>query len=227
MENWRRFVIKENEEKLKEFYHASQASFLESFKSGIDIQKGASSEDTWQGSGFYVFASKEKALNHAKQLADPDSQTTKFGDMGDGGGIIVVIDPPLTPENFDIDYEHWNRVYLQFLLDNLDYVWQNKEALSIHPKASRNRFEKHRMITFQTPLFPRVAYKVATPQRGMARAKVLQKSADGMAETYPDLFRRFEEQALPSAAVLKYNGTEKIFPLRIEDLEGNIIWSRN
>jgi hypothetical protein len=40
----------------------------------------------------------------------------------------------------------------------------------------------------------------------------------------PELFNKFEQEYLPKASVLKYNGKEKIFPVRIEDLQGNILW---
>jgi hypothetical protein len=40
----------------------------------------------------------------------------------------------------------------------------------------------------------------------------------------PEKFEEFEKRHLPKAKVLKYNGKEKIFPVRIEDLQGNVLW---
>ncbi len=42
----------------------------------------------------------------------------------------------------------------------------------------------------------------------------------------PIKYEEFEKRALPAARALKYNGEKKIFPLRIEDSEGNVLWGR-
>ena len=39
-------------------------------------------------------------------------------------------------------------------------------------------------------------------------------------------FDEFENLVLKNANVIKYNGEDKIYPIRIEDLDGNIIWKK-
>ena len=56
--------------------------------------------------------------------------------------------------------------------------------------------------------------------------ELLSKIAGKLNELNPEMFKRFEEQFLSKANAIKYNGTETIIPLRIEDIEGNVVWSR-
>jgi hypothetical protein len=46
------------------------------------------------------------------------------------------------------------------------------------------------------------------------------------------MWLKFEEEELlkigdKKSSAIKYNGKETIIPLRVEDLEGNIVWSRS
>ena len=45
-------------------------------------------------------------------------------------------------------------------------------------------------------------------------------------ELDPAKYDEFEKQTLPKARALKYNGKTKIQPLRIEDVKGKVLWSR-
>jgi hypothetical protein len=50
--------------------------------------------------------------------------------------------------------------------------------------------------------------------------------AERLASEDSEMFKRFEQEILPKASAVKYNGEKVIYPLRIEDLEGNVVWSR-
>jgi len=50
--------------------------------------------------------------------------------------------------------------------------------------------------------------------------------AKRLAQLDPNLFKEFEQQFLSQASAVKYNGEKTIYPLRIEDLEGNVVWKR-
>ena len=50
--------------------------------------------------------------------------------------------------------------------------------------------------------------------------------AKDLAKENPEMFKKFEQEILPKASAIKYNGKEKLIPLKIEDLEGNVVWSR-
>jgi hypothetical protein len=39
-------------------------------------------------------------------------------------------------------------------------------------------------------------------------------------------FNEFKNVVIKTANVLKYNSNEKIYPIRIEDLNGNVIWKK-
>ena len=58
------------------------------------------------------------------------------------------------------------------------------------------------------------------------RAVNISQMAKKLSTESPEMFERFEQEILPKASAIKYNGKEKIIPLRIEDLEGNVVWSR-
>lgn len=228
MENWRRFVIKENEEKLKEFYHGTTFP-VESFTQGIDASRA---KGHGQGSGFYVYLGKSDAINHARDLASGE-MFKGFGDdadQADGKPIIVVINPPFTPENFDIDFEAFGNSFGMFVLDNIDYFAQNHQELGIGSRLGFKpdrvlKLAKDRKVQFSnrkrsTIIFP-------SEEINPVVAANISQTAEKLSELNPDMYRKFEESVLSSASAVKYNGAEKIFPLRIEDLEGNVLWSRN
>jgi hypothetical protein len=43
-------------------------------------------------------------------------------------------------------------------------------------------------------------------------------------ENEPETFNKFEDEVMNKVNVLKYNGTQTIFPSRIEDVQGNVLW---
>ena len=194
-ENWRGYLNEETEGEGMLLYHAT-CSPPESFTKGVDP---ARAKGYGQGEGFYFFTKKVNAVNHGRNIENPKSSISKEVECPPEPqppkAIIVISDEPVTPENFDIDYELFGYGFSQFILQNLDYFSENDQALGLGRRAGRG------------------------VQNFGGAAKLI-------ASGYPDLFKKFEEQFLSKANAIKYNGKEKIIPLRIEDIEGNVIWSR-
>jgi hypothetical protein len=108
--NFRKWLIENTDTRIKELYHATLSGpnneIFNSFThDGIDPER---SKGNYQGSGFYLYQDKQQALNHARDLNDiQDRDNLIFRKEGKvkGTPIIIVVDEPITPECFDIDYE--------------------------------------------------------------------------------------------------------------------------
>lgn len=212
---------------LKEFYHATTFP-VESFLSGIQIDKA---KGFGQGAGFYVYTEKSRAIAHARGLTDPNSQISKeieySGD--DGSPKIVVIDPPLTPENFAIDYEYMSYKLVEFAMNNKEqfigltilYEGYPYEILNVKNVRGKN------IMFFKGGKTGRSRMSLSGVDGTIRDGKAFSAVANSMVEQNPHLFRKFEESVLENVDVLKYNGEKLIIPLRIEDLEGNILWQRS
>jgi len=217
-----------------ELYHATDRDNLESFKSGIDISKagtkfdGAGGNDPklGQGKGFYVFKKKQSALAHAKQT----KQDT-----------VVVIDQDINSNNFDIDYEvdghllrkvFSDQKVVDYLIDHLRK--QNIKKQDGSPALIQNKLNPDWSITvpldiFGTKMMKMFSLTTAALGYGGDDTNVGDAAANArfalfLQQYAPELFNKFEQEYLPKARGLKYNGKEKIFPIRIEDLQGNILW---
>lgn len=228
MENWRRFVIKESEEKLKEFYHGTTFP-MESFIQGIDSTRA---QGHGQGAGFYLYVDKANAIDHASQLASGEMfKGLDGGDSADGKPIIVVVNPPFTPENFDIDFEAFGNSFGMFILNNIDYFAQNHQELGIGSKFGFKpdqvlKLAKDGKVQFSNKKRSTIMFPSADGINPIQAVNISQ-TAKKLSDINPEMYRKFEESVLSNASAVKYNGTEKIFPLRIEDLEGNVLWSRS
>jgi len=229
-ENWRKYLIEQEEGEGVLLYHAT-CSPPESFASGIDptIAKGYG-----QGEGFYFYLDKTKAIKHgeglltgkfSKQVPCPEEATTAY---------IVISDEPITPETFDIDYEVFAKGFVGFIKQNIDYFAQNDQALGLGRRAGRGVVK--RGWDGHTILVPNK--KILGTSQGRAidlegevdidtgDGETLSAIAKRLAQLNPILFKEFEKQFLSNASAVKYNGKEKPLPLRIEDLEGNVVWNR-
>ena len=227
LENWKKFLLKENEEKLKEFYHGTTFP-MEGFIKGIDAER---SKGHGQGAGFYVFTEKEKAVEHAKGLASGDISKGVLdgGDASKGQPIVVVINPPLTPQNFDIDYEVFGKAYMKFVLANKEYFFKNRLKLGVG--SSREKDPRFFKLLAKNRIKFRGKGKATTTvyldgELSILTARKIGEAAELLSVFDPDMHRKFEEQVLSKATALKYNGKEKIIPLRIEDLSGKALWNR-
>ena len=62
--------------------------------------------------------------------------------------------------------------------------------------------------------------------KGISQATVLAAFCRQLEQAQPELFGKFESEYLNRVSTLKYNGKETIYPVRIEDLQGNVLWSK-
>jgi len=217
-----------------ELYHATDRDNLESFKSGIDISKagtkfdgaGGNDHKLGQGKGFYVFKKKQSALAHAKRT----KQDT-----------VVVIDQDINSNNFDIDYEVEGHLLKKVFSDQkvVDYLIDHLKKQNIKrqdgsPALAQTFLDKSWFITVPLDVFGTKIMKQFTlttdvlgdggDDTNVGGGASNARFALFLQQYAPELFNKFEQEYLPKASVLKYNGKEKIFPVRIEDLQGNILW---
>ena len=204
-----------------ELYHATTKDNIESFKAGIDNEKAGTlhgGAGASQGKGFYVFKNKDNAIAHAN---------TEHGK----GDTIIVIDRDINSENFDIDYEVEFMLVTKFIANNWKFFLNNWEKFHIYNHTGREIKPPSMQGVFKIG-FDGVwtgTINGNNQERGgrnIEDAALLWKFVQEWKTVDLDLFKEFEDEALKSVKVLKYNGTEKIFPVRIEDLQGNIIWSK-
>ena len=216
-ENWRGYLNEETEGEGMLLYHAT-CSPPESFTKGIDPTRA---KGYGQGEGFYFFTNKAYAVNHANSLVKDSVDKEEAIDCS-GGAYIVISDEPVTPEAFDIDYEVYAGGFVEFVVKNKEYFEPRKEEYYIK-KIVDNGFS-----FFPDPVTrPRNRKFIGIGSDiDRYRAVNISQMAKKLSTESPEMFKRFEQEILPKASAIKYNGKEKIIPLRIEDIEGNVIWSR-
>jgi len=231
LENWRQylgFLNKKQEGGGIPLYHAT-CSPPKSFVSGIDVGRA---KGFGQGAGFYFWIKKEDAINHGHGILRGIHKEESCPERG-LEAYIVVSDEPITPETFDIDYEVYVVGFAIFMKDNLQFFSENMEVFGMSsPRPGRTRktakdyFMKY-PHQFRVPSEESGLIKLGRMGRvNKFKAASLSRIANKLAETNPEMFRKFEEQWLPEARAIKYNGKKTIYPLRIEDLYGNVVWSR-
>lgn len=202
-------------------YHAT-CSPPESFVNGINP---ARAKGFGQGEGFYFFTKKTRAVNHANDLIKGSVDKEEAVDCS-GGAHIVISDEPVTPETFDIDYEAYAGGFSEFVIKNKEYFEPRKDNYGLGIRK-----------IFDHPTRPSIAIYLRPDKKGSLSigvgsatnpnsAVLVSQMAKDLAKENPEMFKKFEQEILPKAAAIKYNGKEKIIPLRIEDLEGNVVWSR-
>jgi len=230
MENWRRYLKEEEEGEGMLLYHATCFP-PESFTKGIDATRA---KGFGQGEGFYFWTKKARAVQHANSLVKGSASKEENIDCS-SGAYIVISDEAVTPETFDIDYEVYASGFSQFMIDNIDFFYNNMKEFGmapprISPRISPEQYLKEFPHQFKVLDGGSGTIKIGYLARGsdtdVHKAASLSKIATKLAELKPDMFKNFEEQFLSRASAIKYNGKEKIIPLRIEDLEGNVVWSR-
>ena len=217
MENWRKYLTEQEEGEGVLLYHAT-CSPPEAFASGIDATR---SKGFGQGEGFYFFQDKRYALNHAKDHLLAGGDKEEAADCS-GGVYIVVSDEPVMPETFDIDYEEYAGGFVEFVVNNREYFEPKKEEYHI------TRIRDTGFTYLPDPGRPNRRRSLIIGSRNIGRdhaPKISQMVAKLLVEN-PEMVKRFEQEALPKANAVKYNGEKVIYPLRIEDLEGNVVWSR-
>jgi hypothetical protein len=214
LENWRKYLAEQKEGEGVLLYHAT-CSPPESFASGIDAKRA---KGFGQGEGFYFHRDKARALQHGKDALAGELDKEETCPEGATTAYIVVSDEPVTPETFDIDYEVYAGGFAEFVMNNREYFEPRKEDYGIYQITPR-------VMQFFTETGRR---KAVAPGRPIDRhrAVIISQMAEKLSSEDSEMFKRFEQEILPKAAAIKYNGEEVIYPLRIEDLEGNMVWSR-
>jgi hypothetical protein len=202
-----------------EFYHITEKDNMDSFiKNGIDITKsgtkysGAGKE---QGEGFYVYKNKNNAdlKNRIKSTKN---------------SVIVVIDTSFNPENFDIDYEIGLNPLKEFIVNNWDYFVNHYKDFNMY----------HHVVNGKPPVSKGV-FKFRTKDDATSTincnfnsdgniqdAKLWWEFIQKWQQIDKPMFDKFEKENLEKAEILKYNGNDKIYPIRIEDVNGNILWKK-
>ena len=247
LENWNNFLNEQAEGGGIELYHATCAP-PEAFAKGIDVSKA---KGFGQGEGFYLFTEKDRAIGHAENLVSASVYKQVRQDCSKGA-YIVIVDEPVTPENYDIDYEPYGYVFIGFVVKKIKEGKISPEEIGLGYKPEeetiadgRLSFTDHDGRFGEPGRLIKPGDKITKPAKitlpgGMSFdnfelhreldnptvAEKVSKSASMLAEKNPELFKEFEQVYLSKVVVLKYNGKKKIFPLRIEDLEGKTVWSR-
>jgi len=218
LENWRCYLNEETEGEGMLLYHATCFP-PESFVGGIDPTRA---KGYGQGEGFYFFTNKAYAVSTGKDAAAGNLDKEVPCPEDSTGVFIVVSDEPVTPENFDIDYEAYAGGFAGFVANNKEYFEPRKDNYGFGIAKIRDSG-----ITIY--LRPGKKGRKTIGRFGSIdrhRAVIVAQMAKDLAKESPEMFKRFEQEILPKADTIKYNGKEKIIPLRIEDIEGNVIWSR-
>jgi len=212
------------------FYHATLAGkngeVLASLAEGIDPSRA---KGFGQGAGFYLWANRERALRHLADVASGEGLTKEVAVAGEP--ILVVLDVPLTPEDFDIDYEVYAEGLMHFLRDNAAWFTANAERL-VFPFSvyDDGEFADASFKFTGTGLMWRIGNRrksmsFDSDMRDTGDARLLSAFARRLSEVAPDMFRRFEAEMLPRASAVKYVGA-RVQPLRIERPDGTTLWKR-
>ena len=219
LENWNKFLNEQKEGEGILLYHATCFP-PESFIKGLDPTRA---KGYGQGEGFYFFTNKAYAVSTGKDVAAGTIDKEVPCPEDSTGVFIVVSDEPVTPENFDIDYEGYAGGFAEFVINNREYFEPRKDNYGF---GIRKIFD--RAITIYTSPDKKRSFALGRTNDGIGRdrAVIVSQMAKDLAKENPEMFKRFEREILPKADTIKYNGKEKIIPLRIEDLEGNVVWSR-
>jgi len=237
-ENWRQY-LNENQKEAGLLYHATLSGenneIVNSFiKNGIDPSR---SGGFGQGKGFYLWKNIKDAQMYIKGLVHGMGGMADKEEEVKGMPIIIVVDEPITPENFDIDYELYAKGLIKFIEDNIDYFKQNGEKLGIRTRSLDRVLSVDQKIlgtgTSKKTLASwshRSGWESGLNSEeyniNVGEGADLSALATKLHEFDPIKYEEFEKRALPAARALKYNGEKKIFPLRIEDSEGNVLWGR-
>ena len=224
-ENWRQYLKEEQQGEGMLLYHAT-CSPPETFAKGIDQRK---SKGFGQGEGFYFWTSLERAQRHAKNhiLTGGDKEVPCPDDPP--VAYIVVSDEPVTPENFDIDYEVFGSFFGKFIKQNIEYFSANDQVLGLGRKPGKGVIGGNTIVPNKKILGSEVGGAINLDiEREYAKgeAQIFSLIAQRLSNVNPEMFKKFEEEFLSTASAVKYNGEKTIYPLRIEDLEGNVVWNR-
>jgi len=194
-----------------ELYHATRSGAVESLLRGID---SSFSQGFGQGPGFFLWKTKQRALEHARGLDRPGEIYKEVSVTGQP--VIVVVNVDVTPENFDVDYEEHGPAFLRFLDRNKDWITQHsKEITATIPVAGGGE-----VINIGGKGMPRRSMRFDSKVLMASHAQSLGSLAGRISAFEPEVIRRFEMEALKQAEAVKYVGSGLLYPSRVETLDG-------
>lgn len=212
------------------FYHATLAGkngeVLASLAEGIDPSRA---KGFGQGAGFYLWENRDRALRHLGDIVA--GELSKEVAVA-GEPILVVLDVPLTPDDYDIDYEAYAEGLMHFVRDNAAWFAANAERLVFPFSVYDDGEFADALLTKFTE--KGLTWKIGTRIKSRYFDSDMWDTDDGrllsafarrLAEVAPDMFRRFETEVLPRAKAVKYVGP-RVQPLRIERADGTVLWKR-
>ncbi len=214
LENWREYLAEQEEGEGMLLYHAT-CSPPESFANGIDTKRA---KGYGQGGGFFFYTDIARALHHGKGILSGKFDKEESCPEGTNTAYIVISDEPVTPETFNIDYEAYAGGFAEFVINNKEYFEPRKENYGIRRITPA-------FMQFFTETGSRKTIRAGS-DIDRHRAVIISRMAERLASEDSEMFKRFEQEILPKATAIKYNGEKTIYPLRIEDLEGNVVWKR-
>lgn len=210
-------------------YHGSNTgindSILESFKkegARSDIAKGYG-----QGSGFYVYTEKNRAINQAKMRVGGGGNFVLAQGDKSGKPMVLTFNEVLSPENYDLDYELQKGLVV-------DWMHKHYEVLKdkIAPKLTANeRYAGVTGILNKDPEQGRMSNAIRV-QDDMGSRKTIYSGTDGdiregeligkimnrLQSNDPSIVHAFESELFkaPLGLTLKYVGSSPLRPSNIE-----------
>lgn len=220
-----------------ELYHATLSGknneIVLSMIDGIDTSRA---QGHGQGAGFYLFTNRKEAVDHARGLVSSRGFVKEV--KVEGEPIIVVVDAPLTPENYDADYEVSAADFRRFLFEHKDWIRDNANKLGLVFVPASSGTSKLTGEAYSQPdriqlivgtsrsTFTIMAEPPADDAASVGLAERLSILAQRIAAVSPELLLQFEESTLKTMPAVKYVGP-KIQPARIERPDGTVVWQRN
>ena len=194
-----------------ELYHSTTKEKAEKIKiNGPDLSLSGQNFDgaaKTQGGGFYFYKNKKRALSHAADYK---------------GEVIMVFDQNISSDVFDIDYEGDYNLAGKYLQDNAEFIEKNKDKLGIY---FLKKDQNGKLISVGVSMGSGAgAIPLQDDDVSVAMANKMAFIFQNIEKIDKSKFDAFENEFLKISNILKYNGGEKIYPIRIEDLQGNILW---
>ena len=207
-----------------ELYHLTDKSHLNSFVTqGVNADLTGSKyfgAGASQGKGFYVWRDKRYALHNIgidQNIREP---------------VIVVLDyPNLNTRDFAPDYEVCYSHIIKLILANLPNILKHQQQLNqlgIYPIYNNGNNQ------------PPTSFRVRRPDNGRGNISFtsdydvhikdgenMSSFMNGLEQVDRQLADSIKAQVINQCPAVKYIGSTKLWPSRIEDSQGNIIWSNN
>lgn len=226
----------------KPLYHASMTepdlSCLHSFRdNGINVNQA---KGYGQGAGFYLFSDYNQAVKHA---ADDDSITVGASTCKGGYPMLITVnDLPMTPENFDLDYEVSQFAYQEWFVDNLYSFAHDLAGVKFYNDKNQfqGTFAPDRMKLEPGQKF--VGIKMILPTGGLKSIGMRRDSTqtsirtgqlvgtlmNALQQKRPEIVHQMEAEILPKASAVKYVGSAHLqagreFTIQIQTSDGKWI----